>query len=532
MTAMPPDPGRNRPMPSDPVPGPEPSPEPQAAAYLPPATYTPAPYEPPAAYPLQQLPPGAGFIPPAPARRRRWWVAALVVALAAAGFVGYRAVHRSRGHAYPSAWDPRVLPSVRFVEKARGLSFKHPIKVEFLADAAFRKQVTSDPTKVTAAEKKGLADSAAELRAVGLVSGNLDLGAAIDQLQGDSVVGFYNFRTKSIAVRGQTLSLADKVTLVHELTHALQDQYFDISTYAAGLGSDESGAADGFRAVTEGDAVRVENDFVRSLTPAQKRQESKEQAAAEALARQGAHGLPQILAVLQEQPYTLGRAMVDFQLQARGETGVDDLFKTWPTSDMQVFQPWRYVAGDVPVPVSRPALRAGEVRFDSGSFGADEWYFMLAQQLGPRAALRATDGWAGDAFVAYRTRTRTCLRVDYRADSAGHLQTMRAALSAWVKAVPATRASVRPSGRGLRFESCDPGTAHPATVAPRSGAALGFAVDRVDLATGFMRGGIDLAVAGCAATKVMDELPVAQIIAKHPTARTHNLVVRAVRSCT
>src|SRR5690242_1992008 len=42
-----------------------------------------------------------------------------------------------------STWDPRVIDIVNFVEQRRGLRFKHPVPMEFLADAAFDKKVTS-----------------------------------------------------------------------------------------------------------------------------------------------------------------------------------------------------------------------------------------------------------------------------------------------------------------------------------------------------------------------------------------------------
>ena len=39
-------------------------------------------------------------------------------------------------------WDPRVLAIVHFDEQQRGLTFKQPVKVEFLGNAQFDKEVS------------------------------------------------------------------------------------------------------------------------------------------------------------------------------------------------------------------------------------------------------------------------------------------------------------------------------------------------------------------------------------------------------
>ena len=44
----------------------------------------------------------------------------------------------------PSAWDARVAPIADFVEKERGLDFDHPVDVEFLSPADYRKAAIGD----------------------------------------------------------------------------------------------------------------------------------------------------------------------------------------------------------------------------------------------------------------------------------------------------------------------------------------------------------------------------------------------------
>jgi hypothetical protein len=90
--------------------------------------------------------------PDPPPPRRRWpyvAIALAVVAAAAVGAVLLARDHGPKGPPHPSKWDSRVQKYVDFVEKKRDLEFKHPVYVDFLSDADFTKQVTTDPDKLT-----------------------------------------------------------------------------------------------------------------------------------------------------------------------------------------------------------------------------------------------------------------------------------------------------------------------------------------------------------------------------------------------
>ena len=65
-------------------------------------------------------------------------------------------------------------------------------------------------------------------------------------------------------MRGTDLDDVDvRVTLVHELTHALQDQHFDLTKLDRGV--ETSGEDFALTALVEGDATSVEDDYLFSL---------------------------------------------------------------------------------------------------------------------------------------------------------------------------------------------------------------------------------------------------------------------------
>src|SRR5437660_2168490 len=150
------------------------------------------------------------------------------------------------GSTSASTWDPRVIDIVQFVERRRGLRFKHPVPMDFLDNAAFDKKVTNSDSP-TVSQRSELNDSVATLRAVGLAEGAPDLQAAENKVASHSILGLYSPKAKRVYVRGSNLTPDVRVTLAHELTHALQDQYFGLDH----MGNGTSGADTGFRPLAE-----------------------------------------------------------------------------------------------------------------------------------------------------------------------------------------------------------------------------------------------------------------------------------------
>ncbi|MCP6536207.1 hypothetical protein NL488_27215, partial [Klebsiella pneumoniae] len=80
-------------------------------------------------------------------------------------------------------------------------------------------------------------------------------------------------------------------------------------------------------------------------------------------------------------------------------------------------------------PSSRGTVRADvqevEVAAPEGAEDVEEdvvgplaWYLMLASRGEPIDALRAVDGWGGDAMVSYRSGDATCVRAVVVGDDA------------------------------------------------------------------------------------------------------------------
>ena len=134
--------------------------------------------------------------------------------------------------------------------------------------AGSSRSVRSAPSKPSAPRRR-VADRATEsLRAMGLVSGKVDLFAASQGRAGQSRArvlrpGRQGGRDPR---RDHVLDVPHRVVLAHELTHVLQDQHFDLNRLEDAVRQAPGQSPEALRAVIEGDATRIEDKYVAGLS--------------------------------------------------------------------------------------------------------------------------------------------------------------------------------------------------------------------------------------------------------------------------
>jgi hypothetical protein len=381
------------------------------------------------------------------------------IAIFAAGVIAVVRHDDHHGPPHPKEWDPRVLDIVKFDEQHRGLKFKQPVFVDFLDAKAYSDRVRTDQSKLTDKEKKQLSVFQGELRALGLSNSTADLGEALNKLVDVGTLAFYDPKTERVTVRGTEMNADVRVTLAHELTHALQDQYFGVGKKRTDKFT-TSQEATSFRALVEGDAVRIEDEYLAALSAPEKAEYDQTHQKGVDTATAGLADVPIALQAVQGAPYALGLPFVEL-LDAHGKQAeVDQAFRKPPATDEQVMDPPTYLRHEPALKVDEPALPDGVTKdnvVDSGDFGATSWLFVLAERIDPLVALTAVDGWGGDAYVAYEQNGKTCVRIAWQGDTDRDHQEMQDALNQWVAAMPPGAASVTPQGAVLLVQACDPG---------------------------------------------------------------------------
>ena len=277
---------------------------------------------------------------------------------------------RADGPAAPVHVGPEGQKYVDFVEKERGLEFEHPVYVDFLTAKEFKEQVTADRDDLTDDDLEELEQATGLLRALGLVEGDVDLFDKINELQGKGIIGFYSYDDERLRIRGTELTPAVESTLVHELTHALQDQHFDLGKRFEELDEGRRHqqlrrrvrlrrARRGRRAPDRDGVAR--QPAPRPSAPRSTRSRPRQVKGFDAESKD----IPEVLKTMLAAPYELGQALLAVAVQQGGKRAVDDLFRSPPTTEEQQLDPWTLVAdhqGYLTVPEPELAGRREVVR--------------------------------------------------------------------------------------------------------------------------------------------------------------------------
>lgn len=373
----------------------------------------------------------------------------------AVGLAGVATGSFDTGPDHPESWDPRVLELAAFVESERGLRFHEPVHVDFLTAEEYSEQTTTDAEGLADEDRLELDRYEAELRAFGLATGDLDLVEAYNAVSDAGTLAFYDPKDERIRVRGTEMTVGLEVTLVHELTHALQDQHFDLARlYDEDRDSSEYTA---FLGLIEGDALRIEASYVSTaLEPGERQRYEDEYATELERSEEATADVPAFVSASFAVPYALGQPLVVMLANQGGNDAVDEAFEHPPTTEEHLFDPASYLAEEDGEVLD---LDLGDVEvIDEGPFGAPSWYLLLAERIDPMVAFDAALGWAGDRYATFERDGRSCVRAAFAGDTAADEAAMADALEAWAEAMPEGAAeSLRLDGQPA-LDSCDPGS--------------------------------------------------------------------------
>jgi len=322
--------------------------------------------------------------------------ALLVLALAAPAAAG------------PRADDPASLAreAIAAAAKARGLEPKTPLRTDVARRDDIERYVSRRIDETGA--RSEFAVTSAVLAAFGVVPAGYDVEALVRRIAREQIAGYYDPERKTLFVADWIPAFLQRPTLVHEVTHALQDQHFGLARFMKPLkGCSEPSAA--VAALVEGDATAVMLDAIAG-EPIRGDDGARLVSVMEKLnsilsLASGFAGVPRVLRETLFFPYMGGVRMV--LLTRRDDwKAVDALYADPPVSTEQVLHPERLAGArrDAPhdVRFPSPAPGPGWTRVGTDQVGELGLRLVLEETLPKDEAARAAEGWDGDRLVAWR----------------------------------------------------------------------------------------------------------------------------------
>jgi hypothetical protein len=367
-----------------------------------------------------------------PPRRPARTALALLISLALIGGL-FAAGYVARDRAAPP--EGTGLEDIfRQTQSLRELTLLDPLQPEYLSSeelaAAVRAESEANPVT-------GLPD-AMLLRALEILDDSTDLQEALVDSAAAAVIGFYDPETGRLVIEsraGAELTPLSKVTLVHELTHGITDQHFDLDSVVTG---DEP--ADEFAARL----ALVEGDATLAMTRWQTEHLSFGEIFSMGLeggvgAFEGAPtapGLSPVISEIQAMPYLDGMLFVEALYERGGWDAVNEAYANPPVTTEQVMHPERYLAGELGEDVRAPGPPSGATRVVSGDVGE---LFLRAWLSGGGGALipgfgsgrEAAEGWDGAAFTTWVDTQGLNVAMDTRWDTAEDAVEFEAAVLDW-----------------------------------------------------------------------------------------------------
>jgi hypothetical protein len=344
--------------------------------------------------------------------------------------------HTSSGGSSSVAPEGPTPPAIAQVEKQvaqlRGLSFAQPVAVDAVTHAQLVKGLqesfdTSFPQALYV--RRSLA-----WQTIGVIPKGTDIRRALEEFNSGQVIGYYDTQSKQLVFMGSNAPTPmEKVTLAHELTHALDDQNFGLSRIDHLANTCQDEAYDAAVGAVEGNATYFMTQYaLKDLTLQEQLQLGTEAGSAPSTA-----GIPPFIVQMQEWPYMAGMDFVT-ALEARGGVeAVDQALTDLPTSTEQIIHPETY-PNDAPQPVDvpdlGPQLGSGWSDLDVQQVGEEFLSIMLGLRLDQTTADEAAAGWGGGIYRAWRNGEAVALVMSTVWDTTADGTQFADAIQQWVDA--------------------------------------------------------------------------------------------------
>ena len=344
---------------------------------------------------------------------------------------------------------PLIEQVMNQVAQIRGFEYDHPVVAEPVSQAEIGRDVVKYADQ--AYPEGQYARRSIAWDTIGVIPDGTDLRASYENYGSSQVIGYYDTITGTLKFTGTANpSPLERITLAHELTHAIDDQRFGLERLdqlGAECRDEDSAAA---TALVEGNAtffmLRWAQTFLTGAEQVQVGVEAAQQDTSTA-------GIPQFIVKLQAFPYDQGMDFISALDSRGGLTEIDGAFEDLPASTEQIIHPERY-PNDAPTPVNVPDLSSklgqGWRDLDVMTIGEEWLQIALGLRLDASQADAAAAGWDGATYRAWTNGDSSAVLLSTVWDTAGDATEFADAMNAWIAEGDGSATVLEPQGTRVR----------------------------------------------------------------------------------
>jgi len=324
-----------------------------------------------------------------------------LLVLAAGG--GHICAEDEKGGAAPSAEAAKLQKLVDEIRpevaKLRGLAWKHDVPVRVLTREELRAFMQEGLARDVKPEE--WTRDTRLLRRVGLLGENEDLRELTQLMLQEMVAGAYDPKTKALVLTEGFEGEGNIPTLVHELTHALEDQHFDLMAIEEPFREDDPDRQFAIRCLFEGSAEWARRRF-ETLRPEIARAHA-EQMEGNTAVEQGQQRVmrtvPTHMLLSTMLQYRVGPNFVTEAVGQDYPGGMKRLMVDPPVSQEQILHPYKWLGPERDYP--RTVVWGGDLL---GALGAG-WHKLAEHSIGEVDLAVYLDYFLGDKGGRLNLRT-------------------------------------------------------------------------------------------------------------------------------
>lgn len=289
----------------------------------------------------------------------------------------------------------------------RKLSILRPVKSGAQSRAEIERMIMKNLDEDTTPQEMHASEIA--LKKLGLVPQDFQYRPFIVSLLTEQVAGYYDPKEQEFFLADWIDVDGQKPVIAHELTHALQDQHFNLRRFEKWPRGD-SDAELAAHALIEGDATLAMKFYIeRSPMRAIAMLRSIE---ASGSSSEQIDKAPRALRESLLFPYEKGLVWVTSLYKRDGNWDrVSKAYTELPQSTEQILHVEKYYAREAPVKLTLPdfasTLGSSWKRVDYDVNGEWSYYLILDEYLKSTAeSRRAAEGWGGDRYAVYESKNK------------------------------------------------------------------------------------------------------------------------------